>query len=101
VIAFACLDRGPDVPDNLSTFSFGPFSLEARERLLRRDGEPVPLTPKAADVLLALVERWGRLVTKEELLQVVWPDTFVEESNLSYHIFALRKALGDTADNPQ
>ena len=67
--------------------------------MLRRDGEPVPLTPKAFDVLVALLEKPGQLITKEELLQKVWPDTFVEESNLAYNIFALRKALGDTAEN--
>ena len=69
--------------------------------MLRRHGQPVPLTPKAVDVLLALVERPGRLIIKEELVQRVWPDTFVEESNLAYNIFTLRKALGDTADNPE
>ena len=69
--------------------------------MLRRDGRPVPLTPKAFDVLAALVEQPGRLISKEELLQKVWPDTFVEESNLAYNVFALRKALGDTADNGQ
>ena len=66
---------------------------------LRRDGEPVPLTPKAFDVLAALLEKPGQLISKDELLQKVWPETFVEESNLAYNIFALRKALGDTADN--
>ena len=59
----------------------------------------MPLTPKAFDLLAALLEKPGRLITKEELLQKVWPDTFVEESNLAYNIFALRKALGDTAEN--
>ena len=54
----------------------------------------MPLTPKAFDVLAALVEQPGRLISKEELLQKVWPDTFVEESNLAYNVFALRKALG-------
>ena len=66
--------------------------------MLRRDGETVPLTPKAFDVLVALIEKPGQLISKEEPLQKVWPDTFVEESNLSYNIFALRKALGDTAE---
>jgi len=69
--------------------------------MLRRHGQPVPLTPKAVDVLLALVEQPGRLMTKEELVQRVWPDTFVEEANLAYNIFTIRKALGDTADNPE
>ena len=77
---------------------FGPFLIDIAERMLRRDGETVPLTPKAFDVLVALIEKPGQLISKEELLQKVWPDTFVEESNLSYNIFALRKALGDTAE---
>ena len=68
---------------------------------MRRDGRPIPLTPKAFDVLSALVEQPGRLISKEELLQKVWPDTSVEESNLAYNVFALRKALGDTAENGQ
>ncbi|MEP6918593.1 MAG: transcriptional regulator, partial [Acidobacteriota bacterium] len=69
--------------------------------MLRRDGEPVPLTPKAFDVLVALLEKPGQLISKEELLRKVWPETFVEESNLAYNIFALRKALGDSAENSQ
>ena len=85
----------------LSKSQFGPFSIDVRERVLRRDGEAVPLTPKAFDLLAALIEQPGQLVSKEELLQKVWPDTFVEESNLTYNVFALRKALGDSADNAQ
>ena len=80
---------------------FGPFLIDWRERVLRRDRQQVPLTPKAFDVLAALAEEPGRLVSKDELLRKVWPDTFVEESNLAYHIFAVRKALGDTAATPR
>jgi len=69
--------------------------------VLLRDGQPVPLTPKAFDLLAALVEQPGKLISKDDLLQKVWPDTFVEESNLAYNVFALRKALGDTAENRQ
>jgi len=87
--------------ENVPQSEFGPFSIDVGERMLRRDGRPVPLTPKAFDVLAALLEQPGRLISKEELLQKVWPDTFVEESNLAYNVFALRKALGDTADNGQ
>jgi Tol biopolymer transport system component/DNA-binding winged helix-turn-helix (wHTH) protein len=76
-------------------YEFGPFRLDAEERLLARDGAAVPLTPKAFDLLRALVERHGHLVTKEELFQAVWPDSFVEESNLSSNIALIRKALGD------
>ena len=90
-------DRLENVPQS----QFGPFSIDVGERVLRRDGRPVPLTPKAFDVLAALVEQPGRVISKEELLQKVWADTFVEESNLAYNVFALRKALGDTAENGQ
>jgi Tol biopolymer transport system component/DNA-binding winged helix-turn-helix (wHTH) protein len=76
-------------------YEFGPFRLDAEERLLARDGAAVPLTPKAFDLLRALVERHGHLVTKEELFHAVWPDSFVEESNLSSNIALIRKALGD------
>ena len=91
-------------PKRLQNFlqgRFGPFFIDVRERVLQRDGQPVPLTPKAFDLLAALVEQPGRLISKEELLQKVWPDTFVEESNLAYNVFALRKALGDSAENGQ
>src|SRR5215831_7609243 len=76
-------------------YEFGPFRLDAAEHLLLRDGEAVPLTPKAFDLLLALVERHGHLLEKDELLRTVWPDTFVEEANLASNISQLRKALGD------
>src|SRR5262249_6512906 len=69
--------------------------LDAAEHLLLRDGESVSLTPKAFDLLLALLEGHGRLLGKEELLKKVWPDTFVEEANLASNISQLRKALGD------
>jgi Tol biopolymer transport system component/DNA-binding winged helix-turn-helix (wHTH) protein len=76
-------------------YEFGSFRLDAQERLLQCDGATISLTPKAFDLLLALVERHGRLVDKEELFQTVWPDTIVEESNLSSNIALIRKALGD------
>jgi eukaryotic-like serine/threonine-protein kinase len=66
-----------------------------------RAGQPVSLTPKALDLLVYLVERHGHLVAKQELLSAVWPDTFVEEANLTYNISALRKALGDGQDGEQ
>jgi DNA-binding winged helix-turn-helix (wHTH) protein len=64
---------------------FGDFRLDVAERRLLRNGRPVPLAPKAFDVLAALAARPGRLMTKDELLKEVWPDSFVEESNLAYH----------------
>ena len=82
-----------------TTRRFGPFSIDTRERVLERAGQPVPLTPKAFDLLAALLEEPGRLVSKDELLHRVWPDTFVEEANLAYNVFALRKALGDAAED--
>jgi len=82
-------------------YEFGSFRLDAAERLLSRDGEAVPLSPKAFDLLLALVERQGRLIEKDELMKLVWPDTFVEEANLSYTISLIRKALGPDAEPQQ
>ena len=76
-------------------YRFGPFRLDEVERSLLRSEVKVPLTPKVFDTLLLLVKNAGRLVTKEYLLQNVWPDTFVEEANLSVNVAALRKALGE------
>jgi TolB-like protein/DNA-binding winged helix-turn-helix (wHTH) protein/Tfp pilus assembly protein PilF len=76
-------------------YEFGPFRLDAEERLLWRDGEIVSLTPKAFDVLLALITQPGHLLEKETLLKTVWPDSFVEENNLADNISRLRKALGE------
>src|SRR4030095_8259362 len=79
--------------ENNHFYEFGPFRLDATERLLLRAGETVALTPKAFDLLLVLVEHRGHLLEKNELLKLVWPDTFVEEANLSYNISLIRKAL--------
>jgi Tol biopolymer transport system component/DNA-binding winged helix-turn-helix (wHTH) protein len=76
-------------------YEFGPFRLDARKRLLMREGEIVPLKPKAFDTLLALVEEGGRILEKDALMRRVWPDTTVEEGNLTFNISSLRKALGD------
>ncbi len=81
-------------------YEFGPFCLDASERLLLRDGRPVPLAPKVFDTLVALVEKGGRLVTKDELMSRLWPDTIVEEGTITRHISDLRKALGE-APGPQ
>jgi DNA-binding winged helix-turn-helix (wHTH) protein len=80
-------------------YRFGQFALDSRKRTLSRANSPVSLTPKAFDVLLFLVQNPNRLVTKEELLQAVWGDTFVEEGNLTQYISHLRKALGDNSDD--
>jgi DNA-binding winged helix-turn-helix (wHTH) protein/TolB-like protein/Tfp pilus assembly protein PilF len=79
-------------------FAFGPFRLEVALGRLLRNGQPIPLTPKGFDVLLALIERRDRLVDKDELMKLVWPDSFVEEANLSQTIFVLRKTLGERPD---
>jgi TolB-like protein/DNA-binding winged helix-turn-helix (wHTH) protein len=76
-------------------WQFGPFHLDSAERLLLRDGSEVRLPPKAFDLLVALVSSRGHLVEKDDLLNEVWPDTFVEESSLAQHVSMLRKALQD------
>lgn len=78
-------------------YCFGSFTLNEAEQQLLRNGEPVRLAPKAFDVLLVLIQNRGCLVTKEKLLEEVWPDAFVEEANLSVNVANLRKAL-DEAD---
>jgi len=78
-------------------YNFGPFRIDRAERVLIRDCQPLTLTPKAFDLLLALVERCGHVVEKEELMSAVWPETVVEESNLTHHISVLRKVLGESA----
>src|SRR5688572_33243377 len=78
---------------DVTSYRFGPFRLVLRERLLYCQGEPVSLTPKAFETLRVLVERHGRLVTKDDLLQEVWPDVVVEENNLAQHISMLRRTL--------
>src|SRR2546423_6466814 len=74
-------------------YEFGPFYLDTRERVLLRDGKPVPLKPKAFETLLALISKSGHIVDKEELMRQVWPDVVVEENNLTGNIFALRKVF--------
>ena len=80
-------------------YDFGPFRLDPAERLLLRDGHAVPVTPKAFELLVYLVEHHGRLVEKHSLMSALWPDTVVEEGNLVYNIWALRKALEDGRDD--
>lgn len=81
-------------------YAFGPFLLDPVERTLTREGRPVRLTPKDVGVLLALVERHGALVDREQLFARVWPGVIVEDCNLARHVATLRQALGDLADAP-
>jgi eukaryotic-like serine/threonine-protein kinase len=76
-------------------YEFGPFRIDPYQRLLLRENRPVPLQPKAFETLLTLVRNSDHLVLKEDLIKSVWPDTFVEESNLTQNIFVLRKTLGE------
>jgi TolB-like protein/DNA-binding winged helix-turn-helix (wHTH) protein/Tfp pilus assembly protein PilF len=79
-------------------YEFDEFRLDVRRRALLRRQELVPLTPKAFETLLALVQNCGQLMTKDELMKAVWPDSFVEEANLTQTVFVLRKALGETPE---
>ncbi len=88
-------------PQTKAIFEFGPFRLNPAERSLLRDQAQIRLPPKAFDALLVLVENRGHLLEKDELLRRVWPDTFVEESNLAQHISVLRKALQDGEHGPR
>lgn len=88
--------------DTLETnrfYDFGPYRLDRQARVLLRDGTIMPLTPKVLDTLAVLVEHRGEVISRDQMLKAVWPDTFVEESNLSQNISVLRKALGQDPDN--
>ena len=82
-------------------YEFGPFRVDAEKELLHRGDETVPLTRKTFQILLVLVRSKKEVVTKDELIRAVWPDTFVEEANLSRNIFLLRKALGESPQDHQ
>jgi DNA-binding winged helix-turn-helix (wHTH) protein/Flp pilus assembly protein TadD len=74
---------------------FGPFRIDPERRLLLRDEKPISLSSKSFDLLLVLTQREGQVVPKDDLMKALWPDSFVEESNLGQHVFQLRKALGE------
>lgn len=82
-------------------FTFGRFRLIPLRQLLLRDGVPVPLGSRALDILAVLVRHRGELVSKDDLIAAVWPDTFVDESNLKVNVCNLRRSLGDTQKPPQ
>src|SRR5271170_6903145 len=83
---------------NKEIISFGPFRMVVSERLLTKDGAPVELSPRAFDILLALLSHPTEVVSKNDLMDQVWPDVTVEEGSLRFHIANLRKALGDGKD---
>ena len=86
------------MPPGAEGYEFGPYRIDEGERLLRREGELIPLPPKVVNTLLALVRSAGRAVDKGDLIKEVWPDTFVEEGALTRNISLLRKTFGDTGD---
>ncbi len=88
-------------PETKALYEFGRFRCDPGEHLLFCDGKPVSLAPKAFEILIILIKSNGRLLTKDELMQKVWPDTFVEEANLTINISALRKLLGDPTGDQQ
>src|SRR5258707_6020020 len=85
----------------LKFYEFSPFRINIIERLLQRDRETVPLTPKVFDTLLVMVENSGHVLEKNELMQTLWPDSFVEESSLTQNVSLLRRALGEANDGRQ
>lgn len=96
---FSKLSKNPAIPSLTNNlYRFGEFTLDPQGRMLRKGEEAVPLTPKAFDALLLLIRNAGRTVTKDELMEAIWPGSFVEESNLTQTIFMVRKALDETSE---
>ena len=87
--------------DSACIYKFGPFSVLSDEQRLLVDGKQVPLTPKAFDILLMLIQYSGQVIKKKDLMDQIWPDTFVEEATLAQNIFTLRKALGENTKGVQ
>src|SRR5712692_9881646 len=84
--------------DTNEVYEFGPFRMEPDKQLLLRGDKPVPLTPKAFDTLLVLVRHSKEVVSKDELMKAVWPDTFVEEVSLTRNIFSVRSMRREEID---
>src|SRR6266849_10425164 len=83
------------MPEGKHFYEFGPFRLDPAERLLLRNNQTIPLAPKAFETLLLLVENSGHLLSKDELMKRIWPETFVEEVNLAQNISTIRRARND------
>jgi DNA-binding winged helix-turn-helix (wHTH) protein len=89
------------MPENTKFYKFFDFTVDASNKVLQRNGATVSLTPKVFDTLFVLIENHPNLVEKEELMKRIWQDRFVEEGNLAFNIKVLRRALGDSAAEPQ
>ena len=87
-------------PRKAQFYEFHPFLLDTIQHLLLKEGRPIALTPKTYDTLLLLVQNSGRMLTKEEMMKSLWPDSFVEESNLTQQVSMIRRALGDSPGDP-
>jgi DNA-binding winged helix-turn-helix (wHTH) protein/TolB-like protein len=85
-------------PDTSHFAQFGDFVFDLRQRVLTREGEIVPVAPKDLEVLLVLVRGYGQIVEKKQIIEKIWPDTFVEEANLSRHVFNLRRILSENGE---
>lgn len=88
-------------PNGSPLYQFGPFVLDTLQHALLKEGKPVALTPKTYDTLLVLVQNRGRMLSKDELMNKLWPDSFVEEANLTQQVSMIRKALGDSSGDPR
>src|SRR5713226_1546087 len=82
-----------------NVYEFGSFSVDADRRLVLKADQAIPLTSKAFDTLLVLVQNHSRVMEKDELLKLIWPDTVVEERNLAVNISTLRKVLGESPES--
>ncbi len=87
-----------DKPRRNRIYEFADFRLDAAHLLLYQNNQEISLTPKVIETLLALVERSGEVLSKDELMEIVWADSFVEEGNLSQNLYILRKTLPKTVD---
>src|SRR5215510_14368076 len=87
-----------DIVAEHKVYEFDDFRIDVAHLMLYHRGAEIPLVPKAVETLLALIERRGKIVSKDELLEAVWPDAVVEESNLFVYLSVLRKTLGTLAD---
>src|ERR1043165_9800867 len=81
-----------------SIYEFDSYRIDVANRLLLREDEPIPLTPKAVEILIALIDHRGQIMSKNDLMKIVWPDTIVEDGNLSQNIYLLRRKLTEASN---